>query len=161
VKKTEWSAAVHRVREAAQDTAPISGLTHRFYRYPARFSPSFAAVAIEAFSKPGDTVLDPYMGGGTTIIEALVRQRHAVGCDLNSLAVFVSRVKTTVLSSSDRKALTHWADEPPLSYSRTTWKKTLSLLKALNTPRAPSILAGGSFRSRESWIRFSYRSAYS
>jgi hypothetical protein len=34
----------------------VSGLTHDFYRYPARFSPLFARAAIEAFSKPGDTL---------------------------------------------------------------------------------------------------------
>ena len=71
------------VRRAALDRAPVSGLTHTFYRYPARFSPQFAGAAIEAFSRPGDLVLDPYMGGATTIVEAIARGRQAVGCDLN------------------------------------------------------------------------------
>ena len=107
-----------RVRQAALDQTPISGLTHKFYRYPARFSPQFAAAAIEAFSQPGDLVLDPYMGGGTTVVEALIRNRQAVGCDLNSLAVFVTRAKTTVLSDGDTQALREWADNtvPTLSY---------------------------------------------
>src|SRR6266851_5608421 len=77
------------VRKAASDRSPITGLTHCFYRYPARFSPQFVSSAIEAFSKPGDIVLDPYMGGGTTMVEAMVRGRRPIGCDLNSLAVFV------------------------------------------------------------------------
>ncbi len=47
------------------------GLTHGFYRYPARFSPQFARSAIEAFTEPLDTVLDPFMGGGTSAVEAL------------------------------------------------------------------------------------------
>jgi hypothetical protein len=42
-----------------------AGHTHNFYRYPARFSPQFARAAVEAFSAPGDTVLDPFVGGGT------------------------------------------------------------------------------------------------
>ena len=46
------------IRAAALDRTPINGLTHRFYRYPARFSPAFAAACIEAYSKPGDVVLD-------------------------------------------------------------------------------------------------------
>ena len=52
------------IKKAAADRSPVSGLTHCFYRYPARFSPLFVASAIEAFSQPGDTVLDPDMGGG-------------------------------------------------------------------------------------------------
>ncbi len=39
--------------EAARDQARVKGLTHEFYRYPARFSPSFVLGAIEAFSSPG------------------------------------------------------------------------------------------------------------
>ena len=111
-------AGVLAVRQAALDHAPVSGLTHTFYRYPARFSPRFAAAAIEAFSQRGDLVLDPYMGGATTIVETIARARRAVGCDLNSLAVFIARAKTTVLSANDRDDLTEWADSvvPTLSY---------------------------------------------
>lgn len=106
------------LRTAALDQSTIAGLTHRFYRYPARFSPKFAGAAIEAFSRPGDLVLDPYMGGGTTIVEALVKGREAVGGDINSLATFIARVKTTPLSEHARQALTTWADDviPSLSY---------------------------------------------
>ena len=86
------AARIARVRRAALDQEPISGLTHQFYRYPARFSPRFVRTAIEEFSSPGDTVLDPYMGGGTTIVEAYANGRQAIGNDVNSLAVFVARV---------------------------------------------------------------------
>lgn len=34
--------------DAARDSRPVSGLTHNYYRYPARFSPAFAHAAIEA-----------------------------------------------------------------------------------------------------------------
>lgn len=99
------------LRAAAIHSLPVAGLTHRFYRYPARFSPVFVASAIEAFSKPGQIVLDPYMGGGTTIVEALARGRKTVGCDLNSLAVFVAKAKTTLLSEHDRALVSAWAYE--------------------------------------------------
>lgn len=117
-RRASLDANLLLVRRAALDRSPVSGLTHRFYRYPARFSPQFAAAAIEAFSKPGDLVLDPYMGGGTTVVEAMIRGRYAVGCDLNSLAVFVARAKTARLSEADVEALKRWADNtvPALSY---------------------------------------------
>ncbi|MGH8010455.1 MAG: DNA methyltransferase, partial [Candidatus Binatia bacterium] len=63
---TQLSKAVHAIRRAALDSSPVGGLTHQHYKYPACFSPAFAAATIEAFSSRGDLVLDPYMGGGTT-----------------------------------------------------------------------------------------------
>ena len=111
---------INKLTSAARDPKPVSGLTHCFYRYPARFSPQFAAAAIECFSKPGDLVMDPFMGGGTTVIEALIRGRKVVGNDLNSLATFIARVKTTPLTSWETRAICHWANAvvPTLSYRR-------------------------------------------
>lgn len=103
--------ALAEVRAAALDREPITGLTHTFYRYPARFSPTFARAAIEAFSAPGQVVLDPYMGGGTTVVEAIVAGRLAVGTDINSLALFVARVKTDELNSREERAIARWASE--------------------------------------------------
>lgn len=93
---------------AVGDQQPVAGLTHNFYRYPGRFSPAFARAAIEAFSKPGDVVLDPFMGGATTLVEARALGRHAVGSDINSLSVFLSRVKTTPLSDNDLGLVEDW-----------------------------------------------------
>lgn len=99
------------VSEAAQDRAIVSGATHRFYRYPARFSPQFARAVIEAFTKPGDLVLDPFVGGGTTAVEALRGSRRCVGSDINELALFVSKVKTTVLNATEVDFLRLWFAE--------------------------------------------------
>lgn len=93
---------------AARDAGPVRGLTHGFYKYPARFSPIFASAAIQAFTKPGDLVLDPHVGGGTTIVEALASGREAVGVDISNLAEFVSRVKCTVLSEAELDKLERW-----------------------------------------------------
>ncbi len=87
----------------------VTGLTHDFYRYPARFSPLFARAAIEAFTSPGETILDPFMGSSTTLVEALALGRNAVGTDISSLSVFLARVKTKLLSGHDLDALEEWA----------------------------------------------------
>jgi DNA modification methylase len=107
-----------KIRLAAKSDKPVEGLTHCHYKYPARFSPEFVGATIEALSDPSDVVLDPYMGGGTTIVEALARGRQAIGCDLNSLSVFVTKVKTTTLSHRDTFELTEWASAivPTLNY---------------------------------------------
>jgi hypothetical protein len=73
----------------------VRGLTHTFYKYPARFSPLFARAVIQLFTEKGDVVFDPFMGGGTTIVEASAMGRHAIGSDINTLALYVSKVKTT------------------------------------------------------------------
>ena len=99
-----------RLIDAARDASPIAGLTHNFYRYPARFSPKLVRAAIEAFTEPGDLVLDPFVGGGTTLVEAMVSGRHAVGADISSLATFVSKVKTTIYSEDDLAKLQRWCD---------------------------------------------------
>jgi hypothetical protein len=69
---------------AARSTEPVTGLTHGFYKYPARFSPAFVRGAIETFTQPGDLVLDNHVGGGTTLVESLAMGRHAIGIDLNN-----------------------------------------------------------------------------
>lgn len=95
--------------EGARDALPVSGLTHNFYRYPARFSPAFVRAAIETFTMPGDTILDPYVGGGTSLVEALALGRHGIGIDISQLAEFVATVKTTVLAEDEITALEEWA----------------------------------------------------
>jgi DNA modification methylase len=105
---------------AALDKTPVEGWTHNFYRYPARFSPRFAAAAIEYFSKPGDLVVDPYMGGGTTVVEGVVAGRRVLGNDLNTLATFVAKAKVTSLTSNEVAAIRKWAlrEVPRFSYWR-------------------------------------------
>ena len=99
---------VDSVLDAARDASRVDGLTHGFYRYPARFSPLFARTAIDAFTDPGDLVLDPFMGGGTTVVEARTRGRRAFGSDTSSLAVFIARAKTTVLTNRELTEIARW-----------------------------------------------------
>jgi hypothetical protein len=98
---------------AAYDTEPVTGLTHGFYKYPARFSPLFARAVIETFTQPGDLILDPHVGGGTALVEALALGRHAVGVDISALAEFVSNVKTTLYTEDELRRLETWAAKLP------------------------------------------------
>ena len=96
--------------EAVLNREPVAGLTHGFYRYPARFSPQFVRAAIKAFTQPGDIVLDPFMGGGTTLVEARIMGRRAIGVDISQLATFIARVKTTPLFNRDFSTIQRWAE---------------------------------------------------
>jgi hypothetical protein len=100
--------------EAVNCQDPVRGLTHGHYRYPARFSPDFAQEVIKSFSRPGDVIFDPFMGGGTSAVEALSTGRRFVGTDTNSLAHFVTSAKTDVMDKRDEAALFSWILELPI-----------------------------------------------
>lgn len=74
---------------------------HSFHRYFGKLIPAIPAAAVEEFTSPGDTVLDPFCGSGTTLVESLVRGRNAVGVDINPLSVLISQVKTTKVAPDD------------------------------------------------------------
>lgn len=93
---------------AVSNRGKVTGAPHDFYRYPARFSPIFAREAIKNFTKPGDFVLDPFCGGGTTLVEALSLGRRAAGMDVSSLAAFLARTKTTPISVHDKREISVW-----------------------------------------------------
>jgi DNA modification methylase len=121
------------LRDALRDASYISGGTHDFYHYPARFSPRFAAVAIEALSEVGDWVLDPFMGGGTTAAEALALGRNVIGTDINALAHFVSTVRTTPLGGTDQARVRAWA----ASCGRLPGNHEVSILASGDVPNLP------------------------
>jgi SAM-dependent methyltransferase len=87
------------------DDAPERAHVHGFHTYAARMHPLTAARLVEAFAPKGGTVLDPFCGSGTVLVEALLAGRAAVGTDLNPLAVLLSRLKTRVTTREERDAL--------------------------------------------------------
>jgi hypothetical protein len=103
---------------AVCDNSRIHASPHDLYRYPARFSPVFAGKMIQRFTEIGDVVLDPFCGGGTTIVEAIRVGRKAIGIDVSSLATFVSRAKTTPLSARDTHAIRRWAETLQARFGR-------------------------------------------
>lgn len=74
--------------------APDRAHVHGFHAYPARAHPVTVRRLVEGFSTEGKTVLDPFCGSGTVLIEAMLAGRNAVGTDLNPLAVMLARSKT-------------------------------------------------------------------
>ncbi|MGA1998422.1 MAG: DNA methyltransferase [Terriglobales bacterium] len=66
---------------------------HALCPYFAMFPEAFVARHIQAFTRRGDYILDPFCGRGTTILESLLSDRRAVGCDINPVAFCVSGAK--------------------------------------------------------------------
>jgi SAM-dependent methyltransferase len=68
-------------------------LTHYVFRYPAKFHPPVARALVESYTCARDTVLDPFCGSGTLLVEALTCGRHSIGVDVDPVAAFVARAK--------------------------------------------------------------------
>src|SRR5262245_32629059 len=106
---SESATRLQAVVDGACSTEPVWGFTHTFYRYPARFSPQFVRAAIEAFTAPGDVVIDPFMGGATTIVEARALGRRCIGADISALSLYLARVKTAPMAERDLSSVSRWA----------------------------------------------------
>jgi len=72
-------------------------VTHGYYTYPAKFIPQLAARLIRELTRENEIVVDPFMGSGTTIIEAIIQNRIGVGVDINPVAHLIARAKATSL----------------------------------------------------------------
>jgi hypothetical protein len=81
------------------------GATRAIYSYPAKFQAHLPAELIRLFSQPGELVVDPFSGGGTTGLESYLAGRAFFGVDLNPLAPLLGRVKTTPLAAADARGL--------------------------------------------------------
>jgi len=62
------------------------------------FPPEFVRDNIEAYSRKGDLVLDPFSGRGTTLLESLITGRKAIAGDINPVAYCVSAAKADIPS---------------------------------------------------------------
>src|SRR3989338_7032631 len=80
--------------------ADTKQFTHGIHTYPAMMIPQIARRLIYLYGKDAKTLLDPFMGSGTSLVEAsLTNQiKEAYGFDLNPLAFLISKVKTTPLN---------------------------------------------------------------
>ena len=85
--------------------APGQYATHGWHPFPAKFPPQLPRVFIEALSAPGETVLDPMAGSGTTLVEAQRLGRDAIGCDIDPLARLIVTTKLTPVDVSDAAAV--------------------------------------------------------
>lgn len=94
------------LRESWEYTdADTQRFTHNIHRYSGKFIPQIAERAISLLTLPGELVVDPYCGSGTTLLEAALLNRRAVGIDLNPLAVLIARVKTTPIEKATLNGL--------------------------------------------------------
>lgn len=88
---TPWSKLNHREFDS----------WHSMCSYLGAFPPSLASYFIKYFSNEGDLVFDPFSGRGTTILEARLNNRNALGSDLNPIALALSHAKNQNLNKDE------------------------------------------------------------
>ncbi|MEE8433480.1 MAG: hypothetical protein V3S64_01710 [bacterium] len=90
-------------------------LTHAFHPYPGRFHPALPRTVLRGMLQarrenggghdPTPRVLDPFVGGGTTLVEAMLLGLPATGNDLNPVAMMVTRERTRTRNPTEAAAV--------------------------------------------------------
>jgi hypothetical protein len=67
---------------------------HRLHPYHGKFIPQLVEVLLDRYLAPGEHVLDPFAGSGTTLVQALESGLDATGVDIAAFNCLLMRVKT-------------------------------------------------------------------
>jgi DNA methylase len=71
---------------------------HSLHPYLGKFIPQLVETFLHRYFRPDDCIYDPFVGSGTTLVEATAFGAHAVGCDISAFNCLLCEVKTTVYS---------------------------------------------------------------
>ncbi len=121
-------------------------LTHNFHPYPAKFVPQIPRTVILALSRVGETILDPFCGSGTSLVEASILGRKAIGLDINPLACLVSHVKTSPLTCEDTQRVLTVLRKTESLYHNTALGSASTSNSMPDRPSAPDFL------NRDHWF---------
>jgi len=92
----------HDTEEEGWDYADANTKTHThcYHVYPAMMIPQVARRLIRLYGSHRGTLLDPFCGSGTSLVEARLAGLHAIGIDLNPFATFLARAKTQLFDTN-------------------------------------------------------------
>jgi len=102
-------------------------LTHGLHRFPAKYIPQVPRWALREFARPGDMVLDPFLGSGTTSVEAASFPVTSVGVEFDPLAIEIARAK---------------ADPPPSAGVEAVWLAVMAAWRDLASEASGLPMAG-------------------
>jgi len=116
------------------DDKNVSYLTHNYFKYPCKFIPQIPNWALENLisNKKAKNVYDPFLGSGTTLVEAALHGHCGYGADIDPLSRILTKVKTNSYSAQDiaelRKILNRLSDKKALA----NFKKFIPALPNIN-----------------------------
>jgi putative DNA methylase len=76
---------------------------YKMHRYFARRPHNVFSELIKHYTKEGNIILDPFCGGGVTVVEGLLLNRKVIGIDVNPLATFVTEMEVFPLNVDEFK----------------------------------------------------------
>lgn len=93
-------------REIVKEISTLDRMTHFIHPYPAKLLQHipFFFLNNNLLSKEKDTVLDPFCGTGTVLLESTLAGRKSIGIDINPFAIFVAELKNSRLDIEQTKA---------------------------------------------------------
>ena len=113
--------------------------------YRACFKPQLPRFFVERLTRPGDIVYDPFMGRGTTLLEAALLGRVPVGCDVNPLSKMLvePRLRPPSLEAiRDRLSSVDWSAEEERPEDLTTFYHADTLREICRPQSLPASKAG-------------------
>ncbi len=125
--------------------------------YRACFKPQLPRFFIERLTAANDTVYDPFLGRGTTMIEAALLGRRVVGCDINPLSSILTGPRLrppTVRDVRERLAKVDWNYDGELNeelltfYHRDTFREICALRSHLLSHKVDGITS-----QADDWVR--------
>ena len=95
-------------RKLLPEIKNIDRYTHLIHAYPAKLLVHIPYFFLNnsVFSKKNDTVLDPFNGSGTVLLESILSNRNAFGADANPLARLIAEVKVSKLDTEELEGAT-------------------------------------------------------
>jgi hypothetical protein len=124
--------------------------------YRACFKPQLPRFFVQRLTEPGEVVYDPFMGRGTTVVEAALLNRIPFGCDINPLSLFLTKPRLEPpsvrqvderLDSVDWQDHDEFPDELLVFYHPETLREICALKKYLHRRQAK-----GALDSVDRWI---------
>lgn len=97
-EQVDISARQDRKNFFAANVFAVGYATHGLFPYRGKFHPQMIKAVMNMIGlKPGDTILDPMAGCGTTSIEASIMGINSIACELSPFACLMTRAKAGVL----------------------------------------------------------------
>lgn len=100
----DWLPKDFRLEESTLWRFPTRGeWANHTHHYPGNWAPQIPRNLMLRYSSIGDTLLDPFMGSGTTLIECMLLARNGYGVDISQRAVKIAELRIAELKRVARR----------------------------------------------------------